>query len=343
MPCPHCAKDMEFVWSNDGVKWDDGHPETARIVCPHCQGQIDDKARRAMIKQGHWEDGNPAARALGLLSFHLNSLYSPYVSIGELARKFVAAAHSLTAKDDLQNFYNSDLGLPYTQHLTKIYDADIQALVSPLHHRGQLPLDTQAIIMGVDIGQNASHWAVTAITLDGGLVVVDWGTLISPTTTGENEGIAALFDRLSYKDGAGNEMRPDLCLVDSGYSTQAVYDECLRASIPGTLIPVKGADGARGGAWASSKIRTMPGAPFDLVLFSDFQLKKALYLDAIGSKRLTLPAEADNALIQGLSGQEMRRRPGNGGLYWKNVIADHYGDAVKFAILAGWMMKSGAA
>lgn len=157
-----------------------------------------------------------------------------------MAQKFLDAVHSLTPKDDLQNFYNSWLALPYNEHLTKIYDADVTALISPLHHKGQLPLDYKLLVMGVDVGQNQSHWVVTAITSDNRLSVVDWGTLLSFESTPANVGVAGLFDSVTYTDNAGNEYKPDICLIDCGYATTEVLEECLRASIPGTIIPVKG-------------------------------------------------------------------------------------------------------
>lgn len=103
-------------------------------------------------------------------------------------------------------------------------------------------------------------------------------------------------------------------------------------------MPVKGSD-SQMGAWAQSKIRTMPEAPFNLTMFSDFQLKRALYIDHVRAGTLVLPAEADNDLIHGLSGQEMVRLS-SGRLQWKKVDDDHFGDAIKFSILAQWMMAS---
>lgn len=101
MPCPHCGGEMEFAWGRESVVWDDGKPETAKIICPHCQQSINDAERLAMMAEGHWVDGNPAAREAGKLSFQLNSLYSPYITTAEMAAKYHAAANSLTKKSDL--------------------------------------------------------------------------------------------------------------------------------------------------------------------------------------------------------------------------------------------------
>lgn len=104
------------------------------------------------------------------------------------------------------------------------------------------------------------------------------------------------------------------------------------------MIPVKGSSTSRG-AWGRSPIKTMPDAPFELINFNDFQVKRALYVDAIKHRNVILPAETDNELITGLSGQELIKTKG-GKVMFREVANDHLGDAIKYAILAGWMQDS---
>lgn len=85
VPCPHCGKHFVFEWGIDSVVWEEGKPTTAKIVCPACKGKLDDRARIKAMRKGEWRDSNPAARALGKISYHLSSLYSCYVTIGEMA------------------------------------------------------------------------------------------------------------------------------------------------------------------------------------------------------------------------------------------------------------------
>lgn len=109
----------------------------------------------------------------------------------------------------------------------------------------------------------------------------------------------------------------------------------MRAQVPGTIMPVKGGT-SKAGAWGRSIIRTHPDAPFNLLLFSDFHLKRALYVDLIKQGGLVLPLEADNQILQGLSGQEMKKSA-SGKCYFKERPNDHLGDAVKYSILALWV------
>lgn len=335
MPCPHCQKEFRFEWTTHMVQWPEGHPEEAYIVCPFCKKQINDQQRMEMIRNGHWIHSNEDAYKRGELGYHLNSLYSRYVTIGEMALKWHQACHSLNKSDAIRNFTNSWLAEPYQEHITKVYADDITTLINPMVHKGVVPADFKLLVLGVDVGQNESHWVVSAVLQDGKIQVVDWGTLMSISSELGGFGLACLFDELKYQDEAGNTYYPDVCLVDSGYATQKVYDECLRATIPGSIIPVKGSTSTRG-AWSKTPIRTMPQAAFELLLFSDFQLKKGLYLDAVKQKRIILPDETDDALIHGLSGQELQKSK-TGKVSWKEVADDHFGDALKYAILANWV------
>lgn len=54
-----------------------------------------------MMQRGEWVEQNPEGRKTGRLSFHLNSLYSPFVSIRDMAQKFVDALNSVNKSDDL--------------------------------------------------------------------------------------------------------------------------------------------------------------------------------------------------------------------------------------------------
>lgn len=152
MPCPNCGREFKFEWNADGVQWEKDKPETAHIICPHCKAKIDDEARRKMIKAGHWEHENKEAFNNGVLGFHLNSLYSPYITLAEMAKKYVEAVHSLIAQDELRNFFNSWLALPYEEYLTKVQDSDIADLINPIFHKDIVPDNMLFLCTCYDVG-----------------------------------------------------------------------------------------------------------------------------------------------------------------------------------------------
>lgn len=73
-----------------------------------------------------------------------------------------------------------------------------------------------------------------------------------------------------------------------------------------------------------------------LYIYADHQQKNQLYADRIargGTPLLHLPRDADEALLRGLAGQELRRKDGARWATWKKVAGDHYGDCVKLCAL----------
>ena len=103
VPCPHCGEYQTLQWS--GVKWDDGHPETARYNCKHCGERIDGSEKVGMLMRGRWVAEKPFT---GIAGFHLNELYSPWRTWAEVARDFLEAKHAGT--EQLKTWVNTSLG-----------------------------------------------------------------------------------------------------------------------------------------------------------------------------------------------------------------------------------------
>lgn len=102
-PCPLCGSFQTLRWAQ--VRWPGDDRKRAFYVCEHCGEAIHERHKAAMVAQGEWRataegDGRTA-------SFHISSLYSPFVSWGE-----VAVEHGLAHKDParLQTWVNCSLG-----------------------------------------------------------------------------------------------------------------------------------------------------------------------------------------------------------------------------------------
>jgi len=83
--------------------WEPGGRRDIQCVCPDCGGPLEHASQR-----GDWRPTNPGGRMEG---YHLSMLCSPINSIAGMWMRFQRAL------DDplrLQQFYNSDLGLPYS-------------------------------------------------------------------------------------------------------------------------------------------------------------------------------------------------------------------------------------
>lgn len=330
MPCPHCGEMIKFEFSEETVQWDKGSleeiRESAHYVCKHCKGKIYDSDKDEMMAKGEWRKERDN-HAPGHLGFHLNSMYSPFVRFGDIAVEFVKANASIMRAEALRNFTNSWLGLPYKVQEKETTSQDILSCVDNTRLRGEVPADTAFTVLGVDCGQNASHYVISAVKFDGNIAVIDWGTLQSFTSNKGEYGVSCLVNDWTSTDG---KWKIDVAYVDSGYSTNEVYVEALRAPY-GKINPIKGSNCQ--GVWSRRQLTNIQD--LDLYLFNDFSLKQTLqsyYRD----KNVTLPAQAelDKDLIKGLSGQTLIRDHKTGKYSWKALRDDHYSDALKACLLS---------
>ena len=333
MPCPHCKNKFEFIFSKDTVKWEQGNLETikatAHYVCPHCGGVITNEMKHDLMQNGEWIKTR-SNHDKGHLGFHLNSMYSPFVTFGDVACEFVKAQSSIIKSEALRNFSNSWEALPFVEVGQTTSTNDIKSIVDNSYFRGEVPQDTLYIVLGGDAGQNQSHWLASAICADGSIKVIDWGTLQSYTSANGHYGYKALIDDLQFTDATNNKWKIDIAYLDSGYSTNEIYEECLRG-IYGQINPTKGS--THKGVWNETTVRTHADLP--LFTYSDYSLKMSLH-NLIKDKVIHLPADADNELIKGLEGQQVILTK-TGQRQWKDLKEDHYNDCLKLCLFSTWI------
>jgi len=253
IPCPHCGKEILFVWSEgftalpkqgcesyvhwdkdakkDG-KWDlDRVLATAHVECCHCKGTITDADKPGMIAKGVWRA--TAKAVLGFRSRQLSSLYacSPETTFGKLAVKFLQSVNSLTG---VQGFINGDLAEPYVGqdqggHRTERIEVST-------------PIDGWRRIITVDYQQTEPFiWWVCRAWNGGNSVGVEAGSMF------QFEELAEAQKRLQVND-------VDV-FVDSGFNPSEVYSVCLlhgeqiqrqdKLPLHFGWMPTRGVDGDR--------------------------------------------------------------------------------------------------
>lgn len=330
LPCPVCGHMQHLVteqvkWSKDGEVTAETVRESAWYECKECRAHWDDSDLAAAMARGEWRPDNPTAPAWRR-GYHLNSLYSPFVTIGEFAETFFRCVKATdAAAGQFQNFVNSWQALPFTHYAVKIRASHLEKHLGP-HRRGDIPPDAYYVAVTYDPGQAQTHWVATAIGRRGSMTVIDYGTISAIQSGPGAIGLSAHFMSLRFG------RLPVLGIADSGDWTQLVYDEC--AQCMGEMTPSKG--GAAGTPYGRTPLKAYPA--LDLLSYNDHTLKSELYAEIIARGNLAelrLPADSSEAFLAGLSGQTLITLP-SGARKWKELPDDHYGDCLKLARLSWW-------
>lgn len=231
VPCPFCGEYQPLDWQQ--VKFDAEQPigvieSTAYYECKHCQEKILDWQKPEMLKKGRWVAMNTPEGKIRSVGYSLNSLYSPWVSFGQMAREFMKSKDNAL---ELMNFVNSWLGEPWEQK-SAVMDADVI-----LQHKTDclmfvVPEWAQLLTGGVDVQKDHFYWEIHA-----------WG----PGTTGQvlAYGRVTTWDDIETIMGTtfdgerpGTKYRVCVYGVDTGFRTDEAYNYCWKHQ--GVAFPVKG-------------------------------------------------------------------------------------------------------
>lgn len=235
VPCPHCGHKQTFDLKQ--IKWpktEDGKyditvvRQSAYYECNHCKGRIDDRHKPAMLRAGKWVPENKIAGKARSVGFHINSIYSPWLTFGDVAAEF------LGSKDDpgaMMNFVNSWLGEPWEDKAATLDSSKVLEKQSDLPE-SMVPDYTQLLVGGVDVQKGYMYWTIRA-----------WGA--KQTTQNIAHGMVESWDDLElimnkrWPDTNGEaKWQVNLCAIDSGYNAEEVYEFCLNNQ--DWAIPVKG-------------------------------------------------------------------------------------------------------
>jgi len=258
VPCPHCGTFIELRFAN--LRWpgrdkdykkaygteeiaqkidqlepmdDEGLSDTDRAefafyICQECGGAITDQQKQQAVREGEWQIVRQNTRFVKKVCFWLNTLYSPFVHFSEIAKKF------MDAKDDsekLQNFVNSWLAEPWEDTRLKT-SAEIvldRQTDTPAY---TVPSWAKFLTAGVDVQKGYFYWTIRA-----------WGEYITSQNIahGQARDFVELEEimNMGYTCEDGGTMLVNLCVVDSGYNTDEVYEFCIDNSE--WAIPGKGA------------------------------------------------------------------------------------------------------
>ena len=224
VPCPHCGEYIEFEFAHldfpegEGMSYTD-RADLAVYRCQGCKEIITDADKHRILPLGEWREVRRNKKYASTVAFWINTLYSPFVQWADIAKEF------LLSKEDpamLQNFVNSWLAEPW-EDTRYAADADIvmerQTTIPAL----VVPDWAKLLTGGVDVQQASFYWTIRA-----------WGDHLTSQNIAHGQ-VMSFQDidevmNLEYSREDGEKMMVDLCLIDSGYNSDVVYDFCLTHS-----------------------------------------------------------------------------------------------------------------
>lgn len=232
VPCPHCGEYIELLFNK--IIWPDNkemspadRAEFANYHCQMCGNIITDHHKMQMLKYGRWEVVEQRTQFPRKVCFEMNTLYSPFVRFGEIAREFI------TSKDDpelLQNFVNSWLAEPWEDTKLKTNADTVKERQTDLP---EFVVPDWAVFLtaGVDVQETSLYYSIRA-----------WGTymtsqLVTRGQVGSFNDIEKIMNA-EFKKENGEKMLVAAAAIDSGDQTDEVYDFCARNSE--WAIPIKG-------------------------------------------------------------------------------------------------------
>ena len=227
--CPQCGEYQVLCWKN--VIWDKDlnahgkavrhHPHTAHYVCAHCGSIWDDVARWAAVRRGRWRATRPFE---GVAGFRLNEIYSSWVTLEKMARRWVAAQGNMGR---LQEFINESLGesweLPFEAKVAG------HELLGRRENYTPQTLPDEILVLAVGVDQQGDRLELTVWGF--GLAEQSWAiehVVLRGDVAGQQ--LWVTLDELllgSYRTVSGRELRISAaCLDSNGPHEQQVISFC---------------------------------------------------------------------------------------------------------------------
>lgn len=232
VPCPHCGVPQTLKFKQ--IKWSEEHNDNADMIrdtayyeCEHCGECIYDKHKMEMLRSGEWRAVNESQSKVRSVSYHLSSIYSPWVTFGDVAYEF---KNSKGTPATLMNFINSWLAEPWKSSKTK--STQNLEFTQSNYPCGVVPDKAVLLIASVDVQLDHFWWEVRAYAPGVKSYLIDYGQ----ASTWED--LEEIIINREYPSEYGEARQVMKAGIDSGFRTDEVYQFCSR--FPEVCIPLKG-------------------------------------------------------------------------------------------------------
>lgn len=302
VPCDHCGVFSPLVWRD--IRWPENAVYDATWHCPHCDAPHPEYRKPALFAKGYWQasaDGD--GRTAG---FHLSSLYSPWLTWGE-----IAAEHQAAREDPvrLKSWVNTKLAESWEDREGE--QVDEAALMLRREQYGPLiPAQVAVLTCGVDVqddrlelelvgwGHDEESWSCDYKIL--------WGDPAGMGLWSDLEGyLAQTFPHESI-----NALPIEAACIDTGgHHTQAVYAFC-KGKERRRIWAIKGVGGKRP-IWPK-RASKYNRAKVNLFSIGVDAAKEAMFArirkESVGAGYCHFPLDRDVAYFEQLTAERLKTR-----------------------------------
>ena len=259
------AQRLKMMTTRGRIRWYQTRPF---ICCPEKQPAKEPKQFPIKERRWRWDEANQVGYAICKhcgeqavpnthAGFTASKLYSPFITMAELAEKW------LLSKDDpetKQTFYNTQLGLEFHQETIKSIEKHALAERAEVY-AAEVPRGALILTMGVDVQASGR--------LEG--EVVAWGkgeeswSIDTPIFVGDPaqpyvwQELDAYLHRRFNLEGGGQMVIKACCVDSGGLNTEDVYKFC-RPRIARNVWAIKGANdrpGQKSPLWPVPKLERL--------------------------------------------------------------------------------------
>lgn len=239
VPCRSCGEYQTLKWSQ--IRWDKDKPETAHYVCQTHGCVLTSADKDYMLQHGQWRAENQCEAVGNVAGFHLNELYSPWVSWSKIVAEFLKAK---LMPETLKTWVNTSLGETWEENGDSVAEG---SLMSRKENWGdKAPEKVVIITAGVDVQKDRLEIEIVGFGIGQESWSLDYRVLHGDPSREEIWQDLDLLLEKPIKHESGVSLRIACVCVDSGgHHTQNVYTYCKKRqlrrifAIKGSSIPAK--------------------------------------------------------------------------------------------------------
>lgn len=229
VPCPFCKEKQVLVWAQ--LIWPEGTPEKARYVCAFCKKEIDHSHKEWMLSKGIWK---PETKFNGIAGFWINELYSPWVSWGEMAVKFLEDKKN---PETLKTFINTSLAQTWEEEGETIECETLNERLEP--YSEEVPEHVCILTAGVDIQKDRIEAEVVGWGKDYESWGIEFRSFFGDTSKLEVWKELDVYLSKVWMHQLGVKILIACVFIDSGFLSQQVY-EFVKPRIGRRIFAIKG-------------------------------------------------------------------------------------------------------